>query len=69
MKSLDHQAVTFKANDLKFLRSKAIIQQIENIYDEVGISKLPLNYAKNLKRQDRMEKGGEVESGPHIVLE
>lgn len=35
LKSLDHQAITFKANDLKFLRSKAIIQQLESFYDEV----------------------------------
>jgi paired amphipathic helix protein Sin3a len=35
LKSLDHQGLTFKQNDLKQIRSKAIINQIETLYDEV----------------------------------
>lgn len=34
-KSLDHQALTFKQNDLKLLRSKMIIHNFETLYDEV----------------------------------
>lgn len=34
-KSLDHQAVIFKQNDLKLLRAKTIVSQFENLYDEV----------------------------------
>lgn len=35
-KSLDHQGLNFKQNDLKTIRSKALINQIETLYDEVG---------------------------------
>jgi histone deacetylase complex regulatory component SIN3 len=35
LKSLDHQGITFKQNDLKQLRSKVLINQIETFYDEV----------------------------------
>lgn len=35
-KSLDHQALTFKQNDLKLLRSKMIIHHFETLYDEVS---------------------------------
>lgn len=35
LKSLDHQAATFKANDVKFIRNKQIIQQLEQSFDEV----------------------------------
>lgn len=34
-KSLDHQALIFKQNDLKLLRAKTIVSQFENLYDEV----------------------------------
>lgn len=35
LKSLDHQGVNFKQNDLKALRSKSLLNEIESIYDEV----------------------------------
>lgn len=35
IKSLDHQSIIFKQNDLKLLRAKTIISQFENLYDEV----------------------------------
>lgn len=35
LKSLDHQSLTFKVNDIKNIRSKMFIQQLENIYKEV----------------------------------
>lgn len=53
-KSLDHQALTFKQNDLKLLRSKMIIHHFETLYDE---------------RETRMEEGGPAESGPHCILD
>lgn len=40
LKSLDHQSITFKANDVKEIRSKGMIQQLETIYNEVNIEKL-----------------------------
>lgn len=40
MQSLDHQGITFKQNDLKAMRSKSLINEIETIYDEVGWLKI-----------------------------
>lgn len=36
LKSLDHQGITFKQNDLKAMRSKSVINEIETIFDEVS---------------------------------
>uniref|UniRef100_A0A671PU74 Paired amphipathic helix protein Sin3b n=1 Tax=Sinocyclocheilus anshuiensis TaxID=1608454 RepID=A0A671PU74_9TELE len=36
LKSLDHQGVNFKQNDMKALRSKSLLNEIESIYDEQG---------------------------------
>lgn len=36
LKSLDHQGVNFKQNDMKALRSKSLLNEIESIYDEVS---------------------------------
>lgn len=40
LQSLDHQGITFKQNDLKAMRSKSLINEIETIYDEVGWLKI-----------------------------
>ncbi|XP_078328570.1 paired amphipathic helix protein Sin3a-like isoform X2 [Crassostrea virginica] len=34
LKSLDHQGINFKQNDIKAIRSKALLNEIETIYDE-----------------------------------
>ncbi|KAJ1085601.1 hypothetical protein NDU88_005731 [Pleurodeles waltl] len=34
LKSLDHQAVNFKQNDTKALRSKSLLNEIESVFDE-----------------------------------
>lgn len=34
LKSLDHQGVNFKQSDMKFLRSKSLLNEIETLYDE-----------------------------------
>lgn len=34
LKSLDHQGINFKQNDLKAIRSKALLNEIETIFDE-----------------------------------
>ncbi|CAG9530857.1 unnamed protein product [Cercopithifilaria johnstoni] len=52
MKSLDHQSIIFKQNDLKLLRAKTIVSQFENLYDE---------------RTDRNDEGESVEYGPHCI--
>jgi paired amphipathic helix protein Sin3a len=35
LKSLDHQGITFKQSDIRALRSKSLIGEIETIFDEV----------------------------------
>ncbi len=35
LKSLDHQGINFKQNDVKAIRSKALLNEIETIFDEV----------------------------------
>lgn len=41
LKSLDHQAVNFKQNDTKALRSKSLLNEIESVYDEVRTRAYP----------------------------
>lgn len=54
LKSLDHQGINFKQNDVKALRSKSLFNEIETFYDE---------------RHEQAEEGsGEIASGPHLVL-
>jgi hypothetical protein len=40
LKSLDHQGINFKQNDVKALRSKSLFNEIETLYDEVSYSVL-----------------------------
>lgn len=35
LKSLDHQALTFKQSDVRMMKSKTLLNQIETLYDEV----------------------------------
>ncbi|KHN75090.1 Paired amphipathic helix protein Sin3a [Toxocara canis] len=53
-KSLDHQALSFKQNDLKLLRSKMIVHHFEMLYDE---------------RETRKEEGASTEIGPHCIYD
>lgn len=39
LKSLDYQAATFKANDVKNIRSRGLIATLETIYEEVELNK------------------------------
>ncbi|XP_068710577.1 paired amphipathic helix protein Sin3a-like isoform X1 [Montipora foliosa] len=52
LKSLDHQGITFKQNDLKSMRSKSLINEIETIYDE---------------RQEQAAEGNGDATGPHLM--
>lgn len=38
LKSLDHQGINFKQNDIKALRSKSLFNEIETLYDEVCVA-------------------------------
>ncbi|XP_076323407.1 paired amphipathic helix protein Sin3a-like [Tachypleus tridentatus] len=54
LKSLDHQGLTFKQNDVKCLRSKNLLNEIETIFEE---------------RHEQVEEGTEeVTSGPHLSV-
>lgn len=35
LKSLDHQGITFKQTDVKTIRSKSLLNDIETLFDEV----------------------------------
>ena len=37
LKSLDHQCANFKQHDIKAIRGKSLLNQIEAIYDEVSV--------------------------------
>uniref|UniRef100_H2ZVE2 SIN3 transcription regulator family member B n=1 Tax=Latimeria chalumnae TaxID=7897 RepID=H2ZVE2_LATCH len=53
LKSLDHQGVNFKQNDVKALRSKSLLNEIESIYDE--------------HQEQSSEEGKPPASGPHLI--
>lgn len=55
LKSLDHQGINFKQNDIRFLRSKSLVNEIENMFDE---------------RQEALEAGTNTVPlhGPHMSL-
>ncbi|KAI4502495.1 hypothetical protein M0802_002407 [Mischocyttarus mexicanus] len=56
LKSLDHQGINFKQNDVKALRSKSLFNEIETLYDE---------------RHEQVDEGAgdnQGNSGPHLVL-
>ena len=54
LKSLDHQGLIFKQNDVRTIRSKSLLNEIETIYDEA---------------HEAEEQGGAPTPGPHITLE
>jgi paired amphipathic helix protein Sin3a len=57
LKSLDHQGISFKQNDIKFLRSKSLLNEIETIFEE---------------RHEQNEVTGDQNNGnsqqPHMTL-
>merc|ERR1712029_247438 len=56
LKSLDHQGMIFKQNDIRAIRSKSLLNEIETLYDE---------------RHEQIEQnGGAVVTGvPHLKLQ
>ncbi|KAL7829066.1 hypothetical protein SRHO_G00327000 [Serrasalmus rhombeus] len=63
LKSLDHQGVNFKQNDMKALRSKSLLNEIESIYDE---RQEQSTEEGGVGQQGR--EGGRVVSEPHLVF-
>lgn len=64
LKSLDHQGISFKANDIKFLRSKNLLNEIETIFEE--------RHDANEDQSHAVVGGDPIipnsTSGPHITL-
>ncbi|XP_012253699.2 paired amphipathic helix protein Sin3a isoform X2 [Athalia rosae] len=57
LKSLDHQGINFKQNDVKALRSKSLFNEIETLYDE-----------RHEQADDGTGEGQAGGGGPHLVL-
>jgi len=54
LKSLDHQGIIFKQNDVRTIRSKSLLNEIETLYDEA---------------HEAEEQSGQPSAGPHITLQ
>ncbi|TTJ85384.1 Paired amphipathic helix protein Sin3b [Bagarius yarrelli] len=63
LKSLDHQGVNFKQNDMKALRSKSLLNEIESIYDE---RQEQSTEEGGVGQQSR--EGGGASSEPHLIF-
>lgn len=58
LKSLDHQGMNFKQNDMKYLRSKSLMNEIEALFDE----------RQEQQASGAADEGGAAPAGPHLVL-
>uniref|UniRef100_A0A6Q2WVP8 Paired amphipathic helix protein Sin3b n=1 Tax=Esox lucius TaxID=8010 RepID=A0A6Q2WVP8_ESOLU len=65
LKSLDHQGVNFKQNDMKALRSKSLLNEIESVYDE---RQEQSTEEGGVGQQGRDGSGGPATSEPHMVF-
>uniref|UniRef100_A0A3B3WDT6 Paired amphipathic helix protein Sin3b n=1 Tax=Poecilia mexicana TaxID=48701 RepID=A0A3B3WDT6_9TELE len=65
LKSLDHQGVNFKQNDMKALRSKSLLNEIESIYDE---RQEQSTEEGGVGHQSRNGSGSMSSSEPHMMF-
>uniref|UniRef100_A0A1A8F6Z5 Paired amphipathic helix protein Sin3b n=1 Tax=Nothobranchius korthausae TaxID=1143690 RepID=A0A1A8F6Z5_9TELE len=65
LKSLDHQGVNFKQNDMKALRSKSLLNEIESIYDE---RQEQSTEEGGVGHQGRNSSGSTSSSEPHMMF-
>ncbi|TNM87890.1 hypothetical protein fugu_006111 [Takifugu bimaculatus] len=65
LKSLDHQGVNFKQNDVKALRSKSLLNEIESIYDE---RQEQSTEEGGVGQQGRNGSGSTPSSEPHMLF-
>ncbi|XP_075944045.1 paired amphipathic helix protein Sin3b isoform X1 [Anarhichas minor] len=65
LKSLDHQGVNFKQNDMKALRSKSLLNEIESVYDE---RQEQSTEEGGVGQQSRNGSGAASTSEPHMVF-
>ncbi|AWP10960.1 putative paired amphipathic helix protein Sin3b-like [Scophthalmus maximus] len=65
LKSLDHQGVNFKQNDMKALRSKSLLNEIESVYDE---RQEQSTEEGGVGQQGRNGSGSASPSEPHMLF-
>lgn len=65
LKSLDHQGVNFKQNDMKALRCKSLLNEIESVYDE---RQEQSTEEGGVGQQGRNVSGSASSSEPHMVF-
>ncbi|TNN89276.1 Paired amphipathic helix protein Sin3b [Liparis tanakae] len=65
LKSLDHQGVNFKQNDMKALRSKSLLNEIESVYDE---RQEQSTEEGGVGQQSRNGSGAASSTEPHMVF-
>ncbi|KAJ7992835.1 hypothetical protein DPEC_G00266150 [Dallia pectoralis] len=65
LKSLDHQGVNFKQNDMKALRSKSLLNEIESVYDE---RQEQSTEEGGVGQQSRDGSSGPAASEPHMLF-
>ncbi|KPP68777.1 paired amphipathic helix protein Sin3b-like [Scleropages formosus] len=66
LKSLDHQGVNFKQNDIKALRSKSLLNEIESVYDER--QEQSTEEGGGGQQQGKDGGGGGASSEPHMIF-
>ncbi|RWS25812.1 Paired amphipathic helix protein Sin3a-like protein, partial [Leptotrombidium deliense] len=64
LKSLDHQGMSFKQNDIKLLRSKSLLNEIETMYEE----RHEQNEENAAASGDGTTHNPHHSSGPHVTL-
>lgn len=55
LKSLDHQGISFKQNDIKYLRSKSLLNEIETLFEE-----------RHEQNEGNLESG--IAQQPHMIF-
>ncbi len=60
LKSLDHQSLMFKQSDIRNLRSKSLLNEIETLYDE--------RHEQSEDNDNAPVSHNVVQEGPHMTL-
>lgn len=71
LKSLDHQGINFKQTDVKALRSKSLLNEIETLFDEVSANIYLYTFffmVVLFQRHEQNEEGAEPIVGPHLII-
>ncbi|XP_053206939.1 paired amphipathic helix protein Sin3a-like isoform X2 [Panonychus citri] len=72
LKSLDHQGISFKQNDIKYIRSKSLINEIETFYEERHEQNeenmASSGTGNNSSSNNNNVNGQNLTTGPHMTL-